>query len=181
MGTASILIPGAIQADSADSLVKLAKYAAGAVERGNVVSLGALSSVAGEHEVYLAATPATASLATAIYYMVNEPVNVLVDGKYSGLTDDESTFTIAANKVFTVFKPKVGDEIIISEDGIGGTKSSNTYIIPANNALELTWGSSTSGVSLAWELIETTYVRIPAAEYYNGRKTAYKFRCVVAQ
>jgi hypothetical protein len=179
MGTYAILIPGAIQADSADSLVKMAKYTAGAVERGNVVSLGALSSVAGEHEVYLAATPATSTLSTAIYYMVNEPVNVLVDGKYSGLTDDESDFNIAASKVFTVFKPKVGDEIILSADGIAG--SINTYIIPANGALELTWAASTSGVSLAWELIETTYVKVPAAEFYNGRKTAYRFRCVKAQ
>jgi hypothetical protein len=181
MGSYSIFVPGAIAADNTDTLVKSAKLTTSAVERGNVVSLGALSTVAGEHEVYIAATPVTASTPTAIYYMVNEPVNVLVNAKYSGLTDDESDFNIAANKVFTVFKPKVGDEIILSEDGIGGTKSSNTYIAPDNNALELTWVGSTTGKSLVWELIETTYVRVPAAEFYNGRKVAYKFRCIVAQ
>jgi len=178
-GTYSILIPGEIAADNTDSLVKSAKYAAGAVERGNVFSLGALSTVAGEHEVYIAATPATPTLATAIYYMVNEPAVVLVDGKYSGLTDDESYFNIAAGKVFSVFKPKVGDEIILSADGIAG--SINTYIVPANGALELTWAAATTGVSLAWEMIETTYIRVPEAAFYNGRKVAYKFRCVVAQ
>ena len=181
MGTYAIFVPGAIQADSADSLVKSARCADSAVERGNVVSLGALSSTAGEHEVYIASTPVTGTLTTAIYYMVNEPAVVLVNGKYSGLTDDESDFNIAANKVFSVFKPKVGDEIILSEDGIGGTKNANTFIIPANTSLELTWAASTSGISLVWELIETTYVRVPDAKFYNGRKVAYKFRCVVAQ
>lgn len=176
----SILVPGFLAADNTDSLVKSAKSAV-ALERGNIVSLGALSSTAGEGEVYVAATPATATLETAIYYMVTEPAVVVTDGKYKGLTDDESLFNIAAGTVFSVAKPKIGDEITLSVDGIGGTKSSNTYIIPANNTAELTWGSSTSGVSLAYELIETTYVKIPAAEFYNGRIVAYKFRCVKAQ
>ena len=180
MGSYAILVPGFMAADNTDSLVKSAKSAV-AVERGNIVSLGALSTVSGEHEVYVAATPATATLETAIYYMVTEPAVVVTDGKYKGLTDDESDFNIAIGKVFDVSKPKIGDEIILTSEGLGGTKSSNTFIIPANNSPKLTWGSSATGVSLAYELKETTYVTVPAAEFYNGRKTAYKFICVKAQ
>jgi hypothetical protein len=180
MGSYSILVPGIMAADNMDNLVKSAKSAV-AVERGNIVSLGALSSTAGEHEVFVAATPATASLETAIYYMVTEPAVVVTDGKYKGLTDDESDFNVAIGKVFDVSKPKIGDEIILTDEGLAGTKSSNTFIIPADNTPKLTWGASATGVSLAYELIETTYVTVPSSTFYSGRKTAYKFRCVKAQ
>jgi hypothetical protein len=176
----SILIPGAIMANNVDSLVKNAKYTAGAVENGNVITLGALSSTSGESEVYLAATPETSTLATDIFYMVYEPVSVLTDSKYRGLNDDPTNFNIAASTVFNCFKPKVGDEIIISEDGLAGSKSSNTYVIPANDTLELTWASSYSSVSLAWELIETTSIKVPSSTFYSASTTAYKFRCIKA-
>lgn len=177
-GTYSILIPGSIAASNVDALNKSAVCSTSALENGNVVSLGALSSTSGEHEVFVAATPATATLATAIYYMVNEPVLVVTDGKYRGLNDDPSNFNIAAGKTFDVFLPRVGDEVIISADGLGGTKSSNTLIIPANNTGELTWASSSSGVTLAFELIETTTINVPSETFYGAKKTAYKFRCV---
>jgi hypothetical protein len=179
-GTYGVLIPGAIQATNNDSLVKSAKCAS-ALENSNVVSLGALSTTAGEDEVYVAATPATASLDTAIYYMVNEPVNVLTDSKYLGLNDDPRNFNIAANKIFSCYKPKVGDEIMISADGLGGSKASNTLIIPADNTGELTWGASATGVSLAYELIDTITQSIPEGQFYNTRVTFYKFLCVKAQ
>lgn len=180
MGSYAVVVPGAIAARTLDSLTKFAKYTYGAVENGNVLKLGALSSVAGENEVYLASTPATATLSTDIFYMVYEPPVPVTNGQFKGLSDDPSDFNIATGKVFTVFMPRKGDEIIITDDGIAGTKSTNTYIVPANASLELTWASSTSGVSLAWELIETTVVNIPNGTFYGGRKTAYKFRCVVA-
>jgi hypothetical protein len=176
-----VLIPGAIQATSNDSLVKSAKCTTGALENGNVISLGALSTTAGEDEVYVAATPATASLETAIYYMVNEPVNVLTDSKYLGLNDDPRNFNIAANKIFTCFKPKVGDEVMISADGLGGTKSSNTFVVPADNTGELTWASASTGVSLAYELKDTITQSIPEGQFYNTRVAFYKFLCVKAQ
>lgn len=176
----AILVPGMIMADNVDSLNKSAVCSTTDLENGNVVSLGALSTTSGEGEVYVAATPATATLGSAIYYMVKNPVLVLTDGKYRGLNDDPTEFNIAANTVFDVFKPMVGDEIVISEDGIAGSKNSNTLIIPANNTAELTWGSSASGVTLAWELLETTYIEVPSSTFYGRRKTAYKFRCIKA-
>lgn len=176
----SILIPGAIEASNVDSLVKFAIDSVNNLENGNLVKLGALSSNAIEHEVFLAATPVTATLDADIFYMVNEPVLVTVNAKYRGLTDDPTEFNIAKGKVFTCYKPRVGDEIIISEDGLGGTKSSNTYVVPANNSAKLTWAANTTGVSLGYELIETTYIEVPSSTFYGRRKTAYKFRCVKA-
>lgn len=179
MGSFAILQPGAIAASNTDSLLKFAKYTLSAVENGNVLTLGALSTVSGEHEVFVAATPATASLDTAIYYMVSEPAIVVTNAQFKGLSDDPTDFNIPASAVFTVFKPKVGDEIIMSADGISG--SVNTYAVPANNALELAFSASASGVSLVWEVIETTFVTVPSSNFYTGHKVAYKLRCIVAQ
>lgn len=177
----SVLNAGNIMAQHIDSLVKSAK-ATVALENGNIISLGALSADAGEGEVYVAATPATATLKSAIYYMVNEPaIPVLgTTHKFKGLVDDPTEFNIPAGTVFTCYRPQVGDEIIISEDGLAGSKLTNTYVAPANNTAELTWAADTSGASLGYELIETTYIKIPGATFYNTRKTAYKFRCVKA-
>ena len=179
MGSYAILQPGAIAAANTDSLTKFAKYTLSAVENGNVLTLGALSSVAGEHEVFIAATPATGTLATAIYYMVLEPAIPVTNAQFKGLSDDPSDFNIAASKIFTVFKPKIGDEIIMSADGISG--SVNTYAIPANAALELAFSASASGVTLAWQVIETTFINVPSSNFYTGRKIAYKLLCVAAQ
>jgi hypothetical protein len=176
----SILVPGSIAAKNIDSLNKSAVFTLAALENGNIVKLGALSSTSGEKEVYVAATPLTASLSTDTFWMVNEPVVVLTASKYKGLSDDPTEFNIAASTVFDVYRPQVGDEITISEDGIAGTKSSNTYIVPADNTPELTWAASSSGVSLAYELLETTYIDVPSANFYTGRKTAYKFKCIAA-
>lgn len=172
MADYSILITGQVAANHIDSLVKSGKCGA-VLENGNVVTLNALSTTSGESEVYQASTPITASLATDIFYLVDEPVNVLVNGIYSGLIDDPRQFNIAANKVFRAIKPHIGDEIIVSTDGLYG--SINTYAIPANGSHELAWSASMSGVSLAYQYIETTKITVGSAKV-----TAYKFVCVKA-
>jgi len=170
----SVLIAGEIAAKNIDSLNKFGK-AAVAVENGHVVALGNKSNVKGENDVYNVNVPATATLATDIFYMVNEPVNVLVNGKYSGLTDDPREFNIPAGKVFTMYKPMVGDEVVITVDGLTGTKGANTYIAPADGTTKLTWTDDISGVSLAYKYVGTAYVSIG-----NERVPAYRFVCVKA-
>jgi hypothetical protein len=170
-----IIIPGAIAAKNVDAFVKTAKFAAADVENGSVLKLGAFSTTRGESEVYLDATPATASLSTDIFYLVNEPVLVAVGGKYRGLTDDPREFINTAGNKFTVFKPQVGDEVVLSADALAGTKSSNTYVVPANDAAKLTWAASTSGVSLALEYKGDFSISVG-----SERVTGYKFLVVVA-
>ena len=168
----SVLIAGEIAAKNIDSLNKFGK-ANFDVENGHVVALGKRSDTKGENDVYNVNKPATATLATDIFYMVNEPVNVLVNGKYSGLTDDPREFNIPAGKVFTMYKPMVGDEVVITVNGIDGNK--NDYIAPANNTTKLTWTDSISNVSLAYKYVGDTYVSIG-----NKRVDAYRFICVKA-
>ena len=170
----SVLIAGEIAAKNIDSLNKFGKATVD-VENGHVVALGDKSNVKGENDVYNVNAPATDTLASDIFYMVNEPVNVLVNGKYSGLTDDPREFNIPAGKKFTMYKPMIGDEVVITEDGLAGTKGDNTHVIPANGTTKLTWATDISGVSLAYKYVGDTYVSIG-----NGRVLAYRFICVKA-
>lgn len=168
----SILIAGQVAARSIDAFVKSAKCD-GAVENGNIVRLTELSSVSGEAEVYIATTPISGSLDTDVFYMVDDPVNVLVNSVYAGLIDDPREFNIAASKVFNVTKPMVGDEIVISEDGFTGTRTTETHAIPADADLQLNWSSTISSVSLAYKYLED--YNIPVG---NTRVTGYKLLCV---
>ena len=171
----SVLIAGEIAAKNIDSLNKFGK-ADFDVGNGHVVALGNKSNVKGENDVYNVNKPATDTLATDIFYMVNEPVNVLVNGKYSGLTDDPREFKIPDGKVFTMYKPMVGDEIVITENGLEDAKGNNTYyVVPANNTTKLKWAANADGVSLAYKYVGDTYVSIG-----NERVEAYRFICVKA-
>jgi len=124
----SVLIAGEIAAKNIDSLNKFGK-AKFDVENGHVVVLGEKSTEKNEAFVYTVNKPATNTLASGIFYMVNEPVNVLVNGKYSGLTDDPREFNIPDGKVFTMYKPMVGDEIAITVDGLY-VDSSRQHLLP---------------------------------------------------
>jgi len=172
----SVLIAGEIAAKNIDSLNKFGK-ANFPVENGNVVALGEKSTAKNEAFVYTVNKPASNTLATDIFYMVNEPVNVLVNGKYSGLTDDPREFNIPAGKVFTMYKPMVGDEVVITEDGLNGTKVNDNYVyvVPSDDTTKLTWATDASNVSLAYKYVGDTYVSIG-----NERVQAYRFICVKA-
>jgi len=170
----SILIAGQIAANHNDSLNKSAKCDS-AVENGNLVRLTELSSTSGEDEVYVASTPVSGTIDTDVFYMVNDPVNVLVSSKYAGLTDDPREFNVAASKVFACYKPMVGDEIAVSEDGFASTRTSETHAIPADGSLELNWSSTISSVSLAYKYLAS--YNIPVG---STRVTGYKLLCVKA-
>lgn len=175
MSAKSVVILSSVAAKNNDSYVKSGKHATVAVQNGNVVIPGAKSNVAGEGDVYVTTTPATATLDSAIFHMVYEAPVPVVAGKYKGITDDPREFEVPAGATFNMYKPQVGDEIVITEAGLGGTKGLNTFVVPANNDVKLTWAANASGVALAYALEGTTFVPIG-----NARVTAYKFRCVKA-
>ena len=175
MSDKAILILSSVAAKNVDAFNKSGKHATVAVENGNVVVIGDKSTTAGEKDVFVCTTPATATLATDIFYMVYEAPVPVVSSKYKGITDDPREFSIPAGDIFNMYKPQVGDEIILSDDGISGTKLSNTHIAPANATCELTWTSDIGSVSLGYKLEATTFISIG-----NERVTAYKFTCVKA-
>lgn len=173
--TNSVVILSSVAAKNIDSFNKTGKHATVVIENGQIVVPGAKSTVAGESDVYVTTTPATAGLATDIFYMVYEAPVPVIGGKYKGITDDPREFNIPVGNSFNMFKPQVGDEIVLIDNSIAGTKDANTFIKPANGTTKLTWAADATGVSLAYILEGTTFISIG-----NARVTAYKFRCVKA-
>lgn len=168
----AILIPGQIMADNVDSLVKSA-VCASEVENGMV---GLLSETPASAEVFT--LTANAAVTDTNMYMVNEPVMPVTDGKYKGLTDDPTVFSVAAGKVFTVYRPAVGDEIILSADAVTGT--ANNYAILNATALKMVWAAAAGTSSLVYKLIGATTINVPGATFYTAKTVAYKLRCIKA-
>lgn len=172
----SVVILASVAAKNIDSLNKSGVYAGGALENGHVVAIGAKSTTDGQKDVYTVTLPEADTLNSADFFIVYEAPVPVVGGKYKGITDDPREFEIPAGTVFNMFKPTKEDEIIISADGIGGTKVSNTtHVAPASNTGKLTWTSSISDVSLALVYEGDTFISIG-----NERVDAYRFRVVKA-
>jgi len=170
-----VLIPNAVQATNIDALNRSVVCTTTDIDNGSVFSLTGVSATVGQGEVWVAATPATASLTNL--WMAYEPeVVVTVSGssKYKGIDPDVRNFYNIAGDVFTAFKLEVGDIVTISIDGVAGTKSTNTYVVATNNTAKLTWAAAAvSGVSL--KLLETTYISIADGSIGTQRTTAYRF------
>ena len=174
----SVVILASVAAKNIDSLNKSGVYTGGALENGCVVAIGAKSTTNGQKDVYTVTLPNSNNLNSADFFIVYEAPVPVVGGKYKGITDDPREFEIPAKTVFNMFKPTKEDEIIISANGIDGTKESNTYVAPANNSTgKLTWTSASniSNVSLALEYEGDTFISIG-----NERVEAYRFRVVKA-
>ena len=169
----SILKAGQIAADNVDSYNKFAKCAS-AVENGMVGVLG-LTPADGEVFTFVANT----AIADANMYMVNEPVRVLINGVYA-MTDDPTLFDIAIGTTFTVYRPQVGDEIILSTDAFSNAVSTNTFAIAKAGQLKMEWAATASTSSLVYSLIEATTINVPSSTFYGAKVVAYKLRCVKA-
>ncbi|MGI6227461.1 MAG: hypothetical protein ACOYJ1_14525 [Peptococcales bacterium] len=169
-----ILILSSAAAENIGSLVKTGVHATVALQNGFVVALGAKSTTAGQKDAYVVTTPATATLASDDFWMVYESPIPTIEG-WKGLTDDPRKFSIEAGKVFTMVKLLPGCEVVLSADALGGTKSTNTYVVPANETCALTWAANTTGVSFALKYEGDTFISVG-----NERVTAYKFRCVLS-
>lgn len=173
----NILIPEAIQATNIDALNRSVVGSAD-IDNGNAFILASKSTTAGEGEVFVATQPATGSL-SGLWLAYEPEVVVTVSGnsKYKGIDPDIRNFTNVTGTVFSAFKPKVGDILLYTADGITGTKGSNTYAVAANGQYALAWASAAiSGLSL--KLLATKYITIGTGAIGSTRVTAYEFEVV---
>lgn len=144
-------------------------------ENGNIMELVAKSATAGEGEVWTAVQPATLHLANL--WMVLEPEVVVTDSKYKGLDPDPRNFTVAANKVMSVYKPALGDLILVTTDAIAGDIATGDYPTATNADWQLTWAAA-AGAGLTYHRVETTYISIADGGINPQRTTAYLLECV---
>ncbi|GEM_PF-1587842 len=175
-----ILIPGAITAKHIDALNKTI-LAPATLYNGNIVKLSTISTTHQYSQVYTVGKPATATLATDVFAIVNEPIRVLTtQGTYSyaGLNDDPRNFQIASGGVCNAFIPKVGDEFIISVDGTTGSYNATSapYLVPADSTYTLTFAANTTGVCTGFLVTNASaFISVGNAT----RVSAYKVLCVL--
>ncbi len=174
----NVMVPNAVAAMNIDAFNR-SGVCASAVDNGNLVVLSALSATAGESEVWTALVPSTANGLTGLW-MVGEPEVVVTDSKYKGLDPDPRNFFVAATKVFSCFRPQIGDIITMTADGLAGTKSTNTFVnaTDTTGGLKPLWGATQTASVFSMKLLETTYISIGTGAIDNQRVTAYKFQVV---
>jgi hypothetical protein len=171
----NILIQNAVAAQNVDAWNRSA-VAATDVDNGNIVILSALSTTAGEGEVWTALTPSTANGLTGVW-MVAQPELVETGEKYRGLDPDPRNFYVQDGKVFSVIKPQLGDIVTMTADGVAGTKSTNTFAnaTDSTGGLRPVWGATQTSSVFSLKLIETTYISIGSGGIDSQRVLAYKF------
>ncbi len=91
-------------------------------------------------------------------------------------TLDPRAFTNKAGVVFSGFRPMLGDLILISADGIEGTKDAYAIAAAGKNKLQF---SAEAGAGLTYKVVETTYISVASANKIGSQRvTAYLLECV---
>jgi len=166
-----VIVPEKIAAQDVQAWNRSA-VAATDYEQCSVGYFSGKSSTAGESEVWTITAPVTAHLFDL--WMMFEPEIMLTNEKYKGLDPDPRNFLKHDGEIFSVFKPQVGDLILMTADAVTGTKSTNEYVVATNTAQQLTWAAAAvSGLSL--NLIEEDYISIADGSIGGQRVTAYRF------
>jgi len=174
----SVLIPSMIAAMNIDSLNR-SVMSASPIDNGNVFAMGAeyTSASAQLTEVFAINQP-TAGSGAGLWMAYSGDEIPLTDGKYKGLSPDPRDFYSVAGKVFSAYKPQVGDIIVLTGEGFANTFSSHTYAAPIADSYLLQWESAAAATGLCYKYIATTYISIGGGIISTGRTTAYKLECI---
>ena len=154
-----VLIESMIQAKNIDALNRSVVSAVD-VAGGGLLVLTAPTTQG--NDVWTATAPASGALG-GLWIAYNPEVKyTVVNGKkYAGLSADLRDYTNIAGEVFDAFKPKIGDEIVITVDAIDSTSASAV----AGDILESKAG-------------QTTFTRIAAGTGATAGSTAFKIEWV---
>lgn len=173
-----VLIPEQVAAMNVDSYNRSA-VSASSVDNGYIVLLGAKSTTAGETEVFTATAPATGSL-SGLWMVYQGDEVVITDARYKGLDPDPRNFFVPATDVFSVFKPQIGDIILVTSDSLSGSRPGATYnfLNATNGTMKLTWGESQTASVLSYKYLATKYISLATGAIDSQRVTAYEFECI---
>ena len=175
-----ILIPEAIAATNVDSFNRSVVVASFDVDNGFVVELGGKSTTAGETEVFSASAASGSSLVSLWMAYQGDEV-VITDARYKGLDPDPRNFFVPAGKVFSAFKPQLGDIILITAAGLSGSQptASYTHVNGTINTPKLTWGTSKTADVLSFKYLATKYISLATGTLADTQRVvAYEFECV---
>lgn len=179
------MIESAISATNIDAENRFA-VAEIAVAGGELVALTAPTKQG--DDVWTATAPGAETLGGCwMAYNPSMHITMVGENEFAGLSADPRDYTNEANKVFTVFKPRRGDEVIVSADCVDKDTSAN---IVAGDILEskadqtqLTRVAAATGAttgSTAFKVEHKYIVPFPATKGAIGmtQQTCWKIECV---
>ena len=181
MAKHGVLIESMIQAKNIDALNRSVVSTVD-VDGGNLIALTA-PTVKGEDR-WTASVPATGALG-GLWIAYNPSVKYTeVNGKmYAGLSADPRDYTNIKNHTFDAFKPKVGDEIIVTIDDVDetGAQAIAGDILESKNGqtkfTRVAGGTATSG-STAFKVEWVNTVDFPQSGIGVEKVKAIKAVCV---
>jgi hypothetical protein len=171
-----VLIPEQIAAINIDSLNRsVFTSSASAIDNGFVFTCTTKVNTSGSGaEVFNIATPSSGSLG-GLWMAYSGDEIVVTESKYKGLDPDPRNFYNATSKVFSAYRPQVGDIILLTGAAIDGTV--NSYAVATASTYMLTWGANSID-GLSYKLLGTKYISIGTGAIDSQRVTAYELECV---
>jgi hypothetical protein len=184
--THGVLIPSAIAAMNVDAWNRAAIAAADDIDNGNFVALASKSVAAGYSEVWSATKPATTTPGLTGLWMVYSPevvITVSGNSEYKGIDPDPRNFVNLHGLVMSVFKPSLGDLLLMSADCFSTSvaKGTNTFAnaTDTTGGYQLVWGASQTGSVTSLHLVATSYISIGSGVLGNTQRvTAYQMEVV---
>ena len=116
--------------------------------------------------------------------MASSPIDtILVDAlgnQYKPGILDPRAFTNVAGKVFSAFKPQVGDIITMTAAGFSNDYSDTMlYANAVASQGTLAFGATQTASALSFKVLEVTYISIASASNLGTQRVAaYKLECV---
>lgn len=171
-----VLIPSAVAAMNIDSLNR-SVFSASPVDNGNVFTMGAQFTSGSLIEVFAITQPSAGS-ATGLWMAYSGDEIPVTDSRYKGIDPDPRNFYNIAGKVFSAYKPQVGDIIVLTADNFTNSYSSHTYAVNVASNFKLQWESVAASSGLCYKYIATTYISLATGAIDDQRETAYKLECI---
>jgi len=174
-----VLIPEAIAATNIDSLNRsVYSVSASSIDNGMIFSCTTKVTTSGSgNEVFNIVAPATGSLVDLWMAYSGEEI-IITAAKYKGIDPDPRNFFNETGKVFSAYKPRVGDIILLTAPSLTGT--ANDYAVAANGAYQLTWSATPTGATLCYKKLGTKYISLATGAIDNQRVDAYELECIIA-
>ena len=169
----TVLVPSLVAAKNIDSLNASFIDASNDYENGAIIAAGNYS----KEQVYeVAAVSGLHNL-----FMVFSPEDTIITdaagNEYKIGINDPRTFTNVKGKVFSAYRPQVGDKILISAEGIEGT--ADDFAVAAAGESKLQFASAAVD-GLSYKVLDdSAYISIGGASAIGSQRVAaYLLECV---
>lgn len=180
MANHAVLIPEAVAAMNIDSLNRSVidlGASASSIDNGNVFEIDSKHTSGSLTEVFEIVQASSAS-PTDMWMAYSGDEVVITASKYKGLDPDPRNFFNEDNKVFSAFKPQVGDIILVTADAFSNSFDDHDYACGQASSFKLLWVNDERSTGLCYKFLATKYISLADGSIGDQRVTAYELECV---